>query len=511
MFSHTREQSAFKQLGFYRYVVFGVPQKHSVVGSPYNFLFSLCLTSSLSTSLKEMRMVCTIIRFWGSTTGLLCALLLQNCQLNSVRATEEEGLAASSSASSTHQHTSSESLAVRSSLLDPLSDSPAACVALARFSTLSVHEGALSIASFFPALILSAPSTRATMGNSPTASYDPSAVAMPRDSHAVPQSDQAGHAPSLVFTTAFGEHVEVSQIDGQWHAAIQAGGGTFTLQRILPVAGTTDVNSFLSWLQSQDQLTSRGCIHILKMPQSLHNSCVYLGRTGLLEGGPALLSQGARQESRMAFGAKEWQRYFGEVGPAPDLPSDIDAILGAPCPFWGGSTVRDTHLLVLIPATVDGVPFTLSLLGDLIRRPKNDGYETTYRFYHNKVKSQIGAACLQASYWLLMTHDVLPESNGKNYSDQKELIAGHVNRTGLPYKLPKVLEAATAILTHHARYGERLYSESNDLLPYTCCQELIFCKSSKYPAVVGGFKSSGFDVFIRYGRRNYGVAGCRNF
>ena len=54
------------------------------------------------------------------------------------------------------------------------------------------------------------------------------------------------------------------------------------------------------------------------------------------------------------FGAQEWRQYFGEVGVAPRLPLDMVEILHSPCPFWPGKTVKDTHLLVLIPARVAG-------------------------------------------------------------------------------------------------------------------------------------------------------------
>jgi hypothetical protein len=153
------------------------------------------------------------------------------------------------------------------------------------------------------------------------------------------------------------------------------------------------------------------------------------------------------------FGASAWQQYFGEVGSAPDLPSNIDDILGSACPFWSGKKIRDTHLLVLIPATVDGAPFTLNLLKKLIEHPKNGGYRAQYRYYGDNIKAQLGAVSLAASYWLLMTRDVLPESCSKKYAEQKKLVADHAKRTGLPYELPKALEAATAILAHHVQNG----------------------------------------------------------
>jgi hypothetical protein len=74
-----------------------------------------------------------------------------------------------------------------------------------------------------------------------------------------------------------------------------------------------------------------------------------------------------------SFGAEDWSRYFGEVAAAPPLPERIVDTLNSPCPFWPGKAVKDSHLLVLIPATVAGEPFSLDLLGELIRHPKGGG------------------------------------------------------------------------------------------------------------------------------------------
>jgi energy-coupling factor transporter ATP-binding protein EcfA2 len=217
----------------------------------------------------------------------------------------------------------------------------------------------------------------------------------------------------------------------------------------------------------------------------------------------------------MAFGPQEWSRYYGEAGAAPPLPADMDTVLSASCPFWPDRKVRDTHLLVLLPATVNGKPFTLNLLRELIKSPKSGGHKTQYRYYDgHAVKEQIGNNAPDHSYWLLMTRDVLPESRNKTHADQKALVAGHASRTGLPYELPKALEAAAAILTHHVRNGERLYNDNP--WTYTRCQEVgdFMYEGKQYrgPAVVGGFASSG--LFVDYYVHDYihiGVAGFRKF
>ena len=211
-----------------------------------------------------------------------------------------------------------------------------------------------------------------------------------------------------------------------------------------------------------------------------------------------------------AFGVKEWTQYFGEVGEEPSLPPDLDQILSSACPFWPDKQVKDTHLLVLIPAKVAGRPYHLNLLGELIQRPQGGGHATKYRYYDGgDVQKQFGAQSPTSSYWVLMTRDVLEGSRKKSYKDQKFLVAGHAKRDGLPYKLPGALEAATAILSHYVRSRERLYTD--DPWTYTRCQELV---DNRYPVSVGGFSSGGLGVSgsFYYDYHHYdGVASLRKF
>jgi hypothetical protein len=448
----------------------------------------------------------TCTRFWNVAMVSLCTLLLQNCQSNSVSAIAEEQPEVGS-VSSIHQCISNESLAVCSLAPSSSSTSIVAHISPSRFSTILFNgrREELSACSLIP--------SSSSMGASPAARYNLPATAVLKASHMVPLSNTLGCVLSPIFTTSSGERVRFSQVDGQWRAVMQVGYGAV---RTLPIVGTTDVSGFLSWLQGQDQWTSRARIHILKMPQKPYSPCVYLGGVGLLGGAPTSSGQGVSQVSRMAsniaFGAKEWAHYFGEVGEAPDLPRDIDTILSSTCPFWPEKEVGHTHLLVLIPATVDGAPFTLNLLGELIRRPRNGGNETKYRYYSNIVKAQLGEASPDRSYWLLMTRDVLENSRSKVYAAQRALVASHAGRTGQPYEIPGALEAATSILMHHVRTGERLFGDTP--WTYAHCQEVINNRHGvRYPNFVGGFESSGLfvsEVFVG-AHKNEGVAGCQKF
>ena len=210
-----------------------------------------------------------------------------------------------------------------------------------------------------------------------------------------------------------------------------------------------------------------------------------------------------------SFGAEEWRRYFGEVGVVPPLPANLVDMLSSPCPFLPEEAVKDTHLLVLIPATVAGKPFNLNLLEQLIKRPKFGSHSTKYECYDSDVRQALGTQSPARSYWVLMTRDVLEDSRNRTYASQRNLVAHHASRTGLPYAMPGVLEAATVILSHYVRSGERLYRDpEDDYGTCTRCRELI---NGQYCVVAGGFSSEGFGIDVDENNIHYvyGVAGLR--
>ena len=159
------------------------------------------------------------------------------------------------------------------------------------------------------------------------------------------------------------------------------------------------------------------------------------------------------------FGAASWENHFGNVGPEPDLPEDIEETLNSPCPFWPEKKIRDTHMLTLIPATVNGEPFTLNKFSELTRNPKR-GYKAEC-VISDDVKESIKNKKIKKSYWILMTKEMVPKSCGpkKDYGfsvDQKALFNGLNHH----YEAPKVIEAVTGILTYHVRRGHKLYKKT---------------------------------------------------
>jgi hypothetical protein len=192
------------------------------------------------------------------------------------------------------------------------------------------------------------------------------------------------------------------------------------------------------------------------------------------------------------FGREAWARYLGDVGVEPPLPSDIDVILNSACPFWLGSKVKDTHLLVLVPAKVRDRPFTLDLLAYLAKNPYGGGHSMRCCYKSNAVKEEFGSQPSSCNaYWILVTKSVIPDSQCKTVEEQESLIADYSRKTGFNYALPSPLEAATAILSHYVRSGERICPDSPRM--YTRCAGKV---DYIYPVYMGLFSLEGLTIDI---------------
>jgi len=219
-----------------------------------------------------------------------------------------------------------------------------------------------------------------------------------------------------------------------------------------------------------------------------------------------VVGQDERVASKFAFalGARVWYEHFGSVGVEPPLPATINELLKTPCPFWSGKRVQETHMLVLIPATVNGKALTLDSLEELIQKPKK-GHATRYSYYWDALQKEFGKQSPLSFYWVLMTKDVVEGTRNKSYGDQCALVAEYS-----AYGVPTLLEAAAGVLMHHVKNGERLYSDSP--WTYTRCQEKV--AGVGFQCVVGGFAGAGLhfsDCSGSYVGDFVGLAVARKF
>jgi len=188
---------------------------------------------------------------------------------------------------------------------------------------------------------------------------------------------------------------------------------------------------------------------------------------------------------QIAFGKAKWAQYFGDVGVEPSLPPNIHDILNGPCPIWPGKKVHETHLLTLIPETLNGQPLTLKILGELVQKPLH-GYPTEFRELNLNMYQDRPAS---ASHWTLLSRDLIPDSRKKTYEEHKQFVEQYPG-----YEVPNVIDTAVAIFMEYVQSGIHLYG--NEPLTFTRCQEQ-YSTWSKNSAqlVVGFFAAAGLTVY----------------
>jgi hypothetical protein len=217
------------------------------------------------------------------------------------------------------------------------------------------------------------------------------------------------------------------------------------------------------------------------------------------------ISTSSAKSTLIAFGKEKWAEYIGDVGEEPPLPFDIDKILKSPCPFFPGKKVEETHLLTLIPKTVNGKPLTLTSLEELVKHPKKNS-ATRYLVYWDEIKKAYGNAAPLSSYWVLLTKDVIPTSRNQSYDAQKQLLASYSQKTQVLYEIPHLLEVSVSVLMEYLRTGKTLYSYNPPT--FTRCQERVSIYSKDWLLIVGGFTAgSGLMVRNDFGDNEYGGVG----
>ncbi|MHA7878111.1 MAG: hypothetical protein ACX93T_04320, partial [Bacteroidota bacterium] len=203
------------------------------------------------------------------------------------------------------------------------------------------------------------------------------------------------------------------------------------------------------------------------------------------------------------FDATKWRSYFGEVGPEPPIPTHIEALLSQPCPLFPGKKVYESHLLTLIPATVDGTPLTLSNFQTVLKRTKELGHHKAgYGFYCSNVKQEFGEKIIGTSYWVLMTRDVLPGSRDKTYEEQRRLVVDIAENTSIAYTLPTILEGVVSTLCYHVETGK-------DLFPYNPPSTISRCEETLargFTVTFGQLYNSGIRI-VNHRRDNFKLCG----
>jgi hypothetical protein len=164
---------------------------------------------------------------------------------------------------------------------------------------------------------------------------------------------------------------------------------------------------------------------------------------------------------------------FEDVGVVPPLPPTITPeLLEAKCPiFKNGQRIKDTHLLVFIPQTVDKEPFTINALTERTKikqlktlfpdEPPSTKIFTFQPWYHEEEFANTSVA---NSRWMLMPKRELPDSIDKTAEEQDRLLLEYPG-----YETPRAIELLTMLVINLLQNGERLFKEPN---LYLACSDM---------------------------------------
>ena len=203
------------------------------------------------------------------------------------------------------------------------------------------------------------------------------------------------------------------------------------------------------------------------------------------------------------LGAEAWAAQGVDVGAAPPLPAIItESLLNSDCPLHPGEKIKDTHLLVLIPKTVNGEPYSALKLDELCATRKGSGDKLIYdgADWATKWKGQDWAKAPQAqSEWVLIPKsDPDPERMREKYGEEqggnrhfrtKDLAAQQKvhGEHYKEYREVKALEVMTMALLYDLTHKERLLPD------YLRCEEP---NAFGGRVCVGFFSAPGLWVFV---------------
>lgn len=210
-----------------------------------------------------------------------------------------------------------------------------------------------------------------------------------------------------------------------------------------------------------------------------------------------------------ALGSRVWRQHFGSVGVEPPLPARMTEIMREPCPFWKGKLVCDTHMLVLIPATVKGMAFTLNCMEGLVEAKRSKA--KPFMFIWSEVQDQFGGRSPKSSYWMLMTKDVVEGTRNKSYDEQCRLVTELGKTASGKYEAPTLMEATTSTWMSFFERKKPLYTDCPDTL--TRCQERIVgqCLVGSLHVKSDSFTSLFFSNGNYYDGNETGLAAVRRF
>ena len=210
------------------------------------------------------------------------------------------------------------------------------------------------------------------------------------------------------------------------------------------------------------------------------------------------------------LGAASWKVGFGvDVGVVPPIPKEVtQSLLESPCPLHPGQKIKDTHILMLVPKTVNGEAYTALKLDELCASRKGSGdrliYDKNERATAWKSTSWANAPQAQSEWVLLPKSDPDPNVSPEKHFRRKDITAqqkvheAHYSE----YREGKVLEVMTMALLNDVVNGEPRILQGLNYL--RCIEQNAFGGR----VCVGGFASHGLGVGDDGGAHAHDGLGC---
>ena len=207
------------------------------------------------------------------------------------------------------------------------------------------------------------------------------------------------------------------------------------------------------------------------------------------------------------LGAASWKVGFGvDVGLVPPIPKEVtQSLLESPCPLHPGQKIKDTHILMLVPKTVNGEAYTALKLDELCASRKGSGDRLIDPdFISWKTQSWANAPQAQSEWVLLPKSDPDPNVSPEKHFRRKDITAQQKVREAhySEYREVKALEVMTMALLNDVVNGEpRILDGWN----YLRCIEP---NASGGRVCVGRFHSRGLRVIDDVGAGVNDDIGC---
>ena len=191
-----------------------------------------------------------------------------------------------------------------------------------------------------------------------------------------------------------------------------------------------------------------------------------------------------------SLGAEAWKAQGIDVGQVPPIPASITkALLESECPLHPCSKIKDTHLLVLVPAAVNEEPYSALKLDELCATRRGSGFRLMAGRHASWRRASWASTPQPTSEWVLLPKDdpdYTQVEDGKHfrtkpYAAQRKVHEEHYR----DYREARSIELMTAVLLHDLTHKQRILPHARR------CQE---ANASGGRVIIGNFLWSGLLV-----------------